>query len=353
MVLIETAKYTLTVNQLILAAVSLFAGIIIIFFLRMLLRRKRIINLFGIKNSKKILNFIYIIFAFFSIYACLLSLGINFKAFLNNTIISTPKVKIYYYHIFVFYLILAGTRVLIHVIEAYVNRKPATSQMERGRSRSIYLIIKYFIYVIAIALFFDSLGFNITIVIASLSALLVGLGLGIQHIFNDLISGFIILFDRSIKIGDVVEIKDELVGKVAKINIRTSIVITRDDVEVIIPNSKFTKENITNWTHNSAMSRFNIVIGVAYGSDVRLVEKLLIQAAKSHELISLKTAPPTVHFVNFGESSLDFRLMFYSEDNFRIERIKSDLRFEIDKLFRENNISIPFPQTDVHFHSEK
>jgi len=101
------------------------------------------------------------------------------------------------------------------------------------------------------------------------------------------------------------------------------------------------------------MSRFNIVIGVAYGSDVRLVESLLIQAAKSHELISLKTAPPTVHFVNFGESSLDFRLMFYSEDNFRVERIKSDLRFEIDKLFRENNISIPFPQTDVHFYSQK
>ncbi len=250
-------------------------------------------------------------------------------------------------------MIIVGTRVLIYIIEAYVNRKPASSQIERGKSRSIYLIVKYFIYIIAISLFIESLGFNITILIASLSALLIGLGLGIQHIFNDLISGFIILFDRSIKIGDVVEIKDELVGKVAKINLRTSIVITRDDVEVIIPNSKFTGENITNWTHNSAMSRFNIVIGVAYGSDVRLVESLLIQAAKSHELISLKTAPPTVHFVNFGDSSLDFRLMFYSEDNFRIERIKSDLRFEIDKLFRENNISIPFPQTDVHFYPQK
>ncbi|MDD2634910.1 MAG: mechanosensitive ion channel [Bacteroidales bacterium] len=353
MVLIETAKYTLTVNQLILAITSLLAGTIIIIFFRVLLRRKKIRNLLGIKSTKKILNFIYIIFTFFSIYACLISLGIDFKSFLNKPIVSTPKITIFYYHILVFYLIIAGTRVLIYIIEAYVNRKPSASQIEKGRTRSIYLIIKYLIYTIAISLFIESLGFNITILIASLSALLVGLGLGIQHIFNDFISGFIILFDRSIKVGDVVEIKNELVGKVAKINLRTSIVITRDDVEVIIPNSKFTGENVTNWTHNSVMSRFSIIIGVAYGSDVRLVEKLLIQAAKSHELISLNTAPPTVHFVNFGDSSLDFKLMFYSEDNFRTEKIKSDLRFEIDRLFREHNIAIPFPQRDVHIYPQK
>lgn len=349
MVLIETAKFALTVNQLVLAIVSLLAGFMIIFFSRIFLRRKRIRNILGGKNSRKILNFIYIIFGFFSIYACLESLGFEFKEFINKTIINTNRVKIHYYHIFVFYLIIAGTQVIISIIEAYINRKPSSSQIEKGKSRSIYLIIKYFIYVIAITLFIESLGFNITIVIASLSALLVGLGLGIQHIFNDFISGFIILFDRSVKIGDVVEIEDELIGKVVKINLRTSIVITRDDVEVIIPNSKFTSENITNWTHNSTMSRFHIVIGVAYGSDVRLVEKLLIRAAKSHSFVASEPAP-VVHFISFSESSLDFKLMFFSEDNFRIEKIKSDLRFEIDKLFRENNITIPFPQRDVHFY---
>ncbi len=352
MVLIETAKFSLTVNQIVLAFVSLFAGFIIILFFRTFLRRKRIRNILGVRNSKAILNFIYIIFSFFSLYACLEALGLDFKGFLHKTIITSPKINIFVYHIFVFYLIIAGTKVLIYILEAYVNRKPESSQLEKGKSRSIYLIIKYFIYVIAITLFIESLGFNITIVIASLSALLVGLGLGIQHIFNDLISGFIILFDRSIKIGDVVEIEDELVGRVIKINLRTSVVITRDDVEVIIPNSKFTGENITNWTHNSTMSRFDIVVGVAYGSDVRLVENLLIKAANDHKLVARKPLP-TVYFIDFGDSSLDFRLMFYSEDNFRIEKIKSDLRFEIDKLFRENNVTIPFPQRDVHMYSRK
>ena len=183
-----------------------------------------------------------------------------------------------------------------------------------------------------------------------MSALLIGLGLGIQHIFNDLVSGFIILFDRSIKIGDVVEIENELVGQVVKINLRTCMVITRDDVEVIIPNSKFTTENVTNWTHNSIRTRFNIDVGVAYGSDVKLVEKLLLQAAKENKLVT-KENPPIVHFIDFGESSLDFKIYFYSEDNFRIEKIKSDLRFAIDKKFRENKVTIPFPQRDLHLKS--
>lgn len=347
MVLIETAKFSLTVNQVVLAFVSLLAGVIIILFLRTFLRRKRIRNLFGLKHTKSILNFIYIVFSFFSVYACFEALGVDFRGFIHKTIIASPNINIYVYHIFVFYLILKGTQVIIYIIEAYANRKPAVSQLEKGKSENIYLIVKYFIYVIAITLFVESLGFNITILIASMSALLIGLGLGIQHLFNDFVSGFIILFDRSIKIGDVVEIENQLVGRVVKINLRTSMIITRDDVEVIIPNSKFTTENVTNWTHNSIISRFSINVGVAYGSDVELVEKLLGEAAQENALI-VKKPTPIVHFVDFGDSSLDFKLYFYSEDNFRIEKIKSDLRFAIDNKFRNNNVTIPFPQRDVH-----
>jgi small-conductance mechanosensitive channel len=351
MILIETAKFILTVNQVVLATTSLLAGVLIIFFFRTFLRRKRIRALFGIKHSKTMLNFVYIVFGFFALYACLEALGLDFKGFLSKTIVSTPKIKVFFYHIFVFYLIVTGTKVLIYIIEGYVNRKPASSHIEKGKSESIYQIIKYFIYVIAIALFVESLGFNITILIASFSALLIGLGLGIQHIFNDFVSGFIILFDRSIKIGDVVEIDETLVGQVMKINLRTSMIITRDDVEVIIPNGKFTTENVTNWTHNSIITRFNIVVGVAYGSDVRLVENILIEAAKGNKFI-VKKPNPIVHFINFGDSSLDFKLLFYSEDNFRIEKIKSDLRFVIDQKFRDNNVTIPFPQRDVHHYKD-
>ncbi len=347
MVIIETAKFAITATQLVLAFASLLSGVMVILFSRTFLLRKRIRNLFGPRRVKTMLNFLYVVFSFFSFYAFLEAFGVDFQGFLKKTLIDTPNVKIYYYHFFVFYLILVGTKVVIFLVEASTNRKSHTNAIQKGKAQSIFQIMKYVIYVIAITLFVESLGFNITILIASMSALLIGLGLGIQHIFNDIVSGFIILFDRSIKIGDVVEVENELVGKVVKINLRTSMVITRDDVEVIIPNSKFTTEKVTNWTHNSTMSRFNIDVGVAYGSDVKLVERLLMQAAKENKLVN-KEIPPIVHFVNFGESSLDFKIYFYSEDNFRIEKLKSDLRFSIDQKFRDNNVTIPFPQRDLH-----
>ena len=293
------------------------------------------------------MNFIFIVVTFFCLYASLEALGVNFKVFINKAILSTPKIKIFVYHIFVFYLILVGTKVVIILIEASVNKREHANAIEKGKAQSIYQIVKYIVYVIAITLFIDSLGFNITILIASLSALLIGLGLGIQHIFNDVISGFIILFDRVIKVGDVVELNNGLIGQVSKIGLRTSHIITRADVEVIIPNGRFTVENIINWTHNSTTTRFSVDVGVAYGSDVRLVEKLLVIAATTNETVC-KDPLPHVQFIDFGESSLNFRLFFFSEDNFRVERVKSEIRFEIDRLFRENKVSIPFPQRDLH-----
>ena len=293
------------------------------------------------------LVFFNVLFGFLSFYTALEALGLKFKEFLQGTIINTPNIKIYFYHFFVFYIIIVGTKVLTHIVEASVNRKTHATLLAKGKAQSIYQILKYVIYVIAITLFIESLGFNITIFIASLSALFIGLGLGIQNIFNDIVSGFIILLDRSIKIGDIVEIDETLVGRVIKINLRTSMIITRNDVEVIIPNSKFTNDNVTNWTHNSTRTRFSINVGVAYGSDVQLVEKLLEETINENDMVD-KKMPPEVHFVDFGESSLDFVIYFYSNNNFRIERLKSDLRFSIDQKFRDNNVTIPFPQRDVH-----
>ncbi len=352
MILIETANFSLTAKQLVLALIPLIAGLGIIFLFKILFRQKRITKVLGEKQLKSLMNFIYIVVSFFSIYICCEILGIDFTGFLLLTIFATPDyVHIYVYHIFVLYLIIKGTKVLVYLIQVYIDLKPTTSHLQKGKYKSIYIIIKYFIYVIAISIFIQSIGFNVTIIIASLSALLVGVGLGVQHIFNDIISGFIILIDRSIKIDDIVEVESGLIGRIVKINLRTSILITRDDVEVIIPNRKFTGEKIINWTHKKSMSRFKIIVGVAYGSDTKLVEQLLIKVAKEHKLVA-DNPSPTVHFIDFGESSLNFRLMFFSEDNFRIEKIKSDLRFEIDKLFRENKIKIPFPQRDIHMFTE-
>lgn len=352
MIIFESAKFTLHSDQLIFAVFSIFAALVLIYLSRNLLKRKSLRKIFGPRHLKTMMNFSFALFAFFGIYGAFESLGLNFGNFLNKTILSTPKVKIFIYHVVVLYVIIVGTKILIYITEASVNRRVHNNALEKGKAKNIYQILKYFIYTIAIAFFVESLGFNITILIASLSALLIGLGLGIQHIFNDMVSGFIILFDRSVKIGDIVEIDGNLIGEVTKINLRTSQIITRDDVEVIIPNSKFTSENVTNWTHNSIRTRFNIQIGVAYGSDVRLVEKLLIDAAKENDLVCTEPEP-MVHFIDFGDSALIFKLLFYSENNFRIEKLKSDLRFSIDKRFRENNIKIPFPQRELHINESR
>jgi small-conductance mechanosensitive channel len=118
-----------------------------------------------------------------------------------------------------------------------------------------------------------------------------------------------------------------------------------------VPNSRLTAENVVNWSQNKKTTRFKIDVGVAYGSDTRLVQKILIEAAmKSQEV--LNKPEPTVIFSDFGESSLNFSLLFFSKNLFRIERTKSDIRFEIDRLFRENKISIPFPQRDIWFKNQ-
>lgn len=349
LVLIEYGKYELTVQKMILAILSIVSTIILSFFAKFVFKQKKLKNRLGDSNAKMIRNFLIKIIIFFGLYALLESVGIDFGKFINTKIIKTDKFSFMIFHILIFYVIIVGTKVLLSIIESIISTKEQASQIERGKTKNVYQIIRYFIYLIAIAIFVQSLGINITILIVSLSALLLGLGLGLQHLFNDVVSGLILLFDRSIKIGDVIEVKEDVIGKVSSINLRTSVLITRDEIEVIIPNSKFTSDNIINWTHNRVQTRFHIDLGVAYGSDVRLVEQLLVDVAMNHPKVE-KDPPPTVQFRDFGDSSLDFRLRFYSNQTFRIGGIKSDLRFEIDKKFRENNVTIPFPQRDVHFY---
>jgi len=182
--------------------------------------------------------------------------------------------------------------------------------------------------------------------LAGSAALFVGIGLGLQEVFKDIISGFILLFGQNIKIGDVIEF-NQMVGKVTEIGFRVSKIITRDDIDMIIPNSRFTNGDIINWSSNNELTRFHLNIGVAYGSDVKKVSRILYELAEKHDGIA-KDPKPFVRFTNFGESSLDFELLFWSTKTFRIENIKSDLRYSIDDAFRKQGITIPFPQRDVH-----
>ena len=220
------------------------------------------------------------------------------------------------------------------------------SKVDTGSQYAINRLITYFVYVVGVLLVIQAAGFDLLVLWTGAAALLVGIGIGLQQTFNDLICGIIILFERSVMVGDVVEVADHEVGTVRKIGARTATVETRDDIIIFVPNSKLIGENVVNWSHVERKARFHVKVGVAYGSDTSLVRDILYKVADEHQQI-LKSPKPIVRFIDFGSSSLDFDLLFWSRDLIRIENIKSDVRFAIDQAFRERGVEIPFPQRDL------
>ncbi|MFP4453944.1 MAG: mechanosensitive ion channel family protein, partial [Desulfobacterales bacterium] len=177
----------------------------------------------------------------------------------------------------------------------------------------------------------------------------IGIGFGLQNIFNNFLSGIILLFERPIQVGDVIEIGG-IWGTVREINVRSTQVRTFDNADLIIPNSDFISQSLTNWSFRDARIRRTVEVGVAYGSDTELVRSILIEVAYQHPRI-LRRPHPEVLFSDFGESALIFKLRFWAHiDWFLI--VETDVRFDIDRRFRENNIVIPFPQRDLHFKSD-
>lgn len=271
----------------------------------------------------------------------------TFKEIFNFQLIKTETFEITIYHILISTFLIIITWLLLKTLKKIFQRQVITERIDKGNSNSIFLIIKYITWVIVIGVVLDILGVKLTLLIAGSAALLVGIGLGIQQIFNDIASGLFILFERNLKVNDVVQIEENIIGRVLSIGLRTSKLETRDNIIMIIPNSKFISDNVINWSHIEVKTRFKVEIGVAYGSDVELVKNVLLECAKQHKDITNKPKA-FVRFDDFGDSSLDFQLLFWTRKAFRVENIKSDLRFQIDIEFRKNDIIIPFPQTDVH-----
>jgi len=254
-------------------------------------------------------------------------------------------------NIFSALLILVVTRLLTFLIQKILHRSFIKQNLsDKGKEYAINQILRYLIYTIALVLMIESLGFNVTILIASSAALFVGIGLGLQDIFKDILSGVFLLFERTIQVGDIVEI-DSLVGRVKEINIRTSKVRTRDGIMIIVPNNNLISAKVINWSMENKITRFGVKVGVAYGSDTKLVEDILTKVAVDHPNV-LNKPEPKVFFRDFGNSSLDFELMFWSEHTWEIEFTRSDLRFKIDQAFRDSNVTIPFPQRDLHIKTD-
>ena len=229
-------------------------------------------------------------------------------------------------------------------IRQFFTRKMVVD--DRLKFISVFKFIKYVVYVIVILATMSAAGINITILLTASAALFVGLGLALQDLFQDIIGGIFIIVDKSLSVGDIIEL-DSKVGKVFEIKLRTTRAITRDDKVIIIPNHKFITDTIYNYTQNHRTTRENVKVGVAYGSDIQLVTRLLEGIVKDHKGI-LKSPKPFVLFEDFGDSALLFSVNFYINDSFSDPRIKSEVRYKIDASFRQNSINIPFPQRDVH-----
>ena len=243
-------------------------------------------------------------------------------------------------------IIIIFTKLSLWILRKILFRNKNIKKYEEGNLHSLFQIIKYVIWIITILIILDTLGLQLNVLFAGSAALLVGIGLGLQSTFKDFISGILLLFGGSIKVGDILEIDNDVV-KIKKIGLRTSVAINRDDIIIILPNSLITTNKVINWSHQTKKTRFRIKVGVAYGSDVDLVVSILKESAAEY-LNNKNTSTINVQFLDFGSSSLNFILLFYSKDIFRIETIKSEIRKVINRKFIKNKIAIPYPQIDLH-----
>ncbi len=272
------------------------------------------------------------------------SLWEDIQTFLNQHVNFTKEISISVKDVLVVITVIFITTLVLRLVLRVLTRK--LPEDDKGKFNVVYGYFRWLVYLFILLITLNAVGVNITAIFAASAALMIGIGLALQTLFQDIISGVFILIDQTVHVGDIIEI-DGKIGRVEEIKLRTTRAVTRDNRVLIIPNHLYLENSLYNWTQNGSTTREFVEVGVAYGSDVHLVRKLLTQAASTHPEV-LAEPEVVVQFANFGDSSLDFKVIFTLSDSFTANMPKSDIRFEIDRLFRENNISIPFPQRDIH-----
>ena len=344
--LFEFANYQVTLLNLVL----LFAIVLAIGLLRWAINQAmaEIYDNFKISDKNKgIINrfFTYVII-FFAVLMSLRSLGIPLDDIMETKIFTFNEDHVLRISNIVYVsLIFLFVRILIWSLKQILSSYFEKDKVDVGAQYAILQVIKYVVFTSAIISSVDALGFDLSIIWGGAAALMVGFGLGLQHTFNDLVSGLLLLVERTVEVGDTLDI-DGTVGIVQRIGLRVSHIRSRDNIMILVPNSKLVTSKVINWSHKDDITKFSIRIGVAYGTDTALVKRLLLEVANKHE--EIETYPsPFVRFVDFADSSLDFELHFWCKDLMRVEDVKSDLRFTLDEIFRKEKIEIPFPQREV------
>lgn len=230
------------------------------------------------------------------------------------------------------------------------NKILARTSMEPGLQYAFEVGSGYLVFVLGLIIGLQSVGLNLSSLAFLTGIIGVGVGFGLQNIVNNFVSGLILLVERPIKVGDRVEIGD-LTGDIVRIAARSTWVRTNDNYVIIVPNSDFISNRVTNWTANDRRVRVTLRVGVSYSSDPETVRTILLDIAKAQPKI-LDDPSPDVIFEGFGDSSLDFELRVWTEDSLRTPQIlRSDLYFAIFHSFSKSGIEIPFPQRDLHIRS--
>lgn len=236
-------------------------------------------------------------------------------------------------------IILLLAKVLVWFItQVTLYRMYRRSDIDSGSQYAINQLVMYIIYVLAFLLAMERIVSDMSIIYGGMAALLVGVGLGLQQTFNDFFSGLILLFERNVMVGDMLEI-DGQVGKVLKIGLRASRIETKNSVSMLVPNSKLVNQAVINWTHNDDIVRFEVPVAVNFGEDTSKVRQLLLQEAQQHANI-LEQPAPFVRLNDFSDKGLIFSVYFFTTEAMQAEDIKSDLRFRIDEVFKQHKISM-------------
>lgn len=231
-----------------------------------------------------------------------------------------------------------------HFTLRLLRRTPFAAPLQYAIARIggyIFILLGFYVALTA-------LGINLSSLAVVAGAVGIGIGFGLQNIVHNFVSGIIILAERPIAIGDRVEVGG-VAGNVTKIRLRSTEIVTNDNISIIVPNSDFITHPVTNWSHGDPRVQIRLPIGVAYGTDVELLQRILLEIAAEHKKV-LRTPEPTVYFDSFGDSALLFELgVWTAEMSHSPRRFRSELNFAIERKFREHGVEIPFPQRVVHF----
>jgi len=264
---------------------------------------------------------------------------------------SLPAIKLSLLQIFLLVaLVIAVFWISSRTKRFLFNRLLAQSGLDRSLQYAIAQIVSNIVLVVGIFIVLENTGIHLAALTVFAGAVGVGIGFGLQNIASNFISGLVILAERPITIGDRVEVAG-VIGRVQQIRARSTVIITNDNIAMIVPNSKFIDSPVTNWHYGDPRVRFRIPIGVAYGSDIAKVREALL-AAGGENPNTLKDPAPSVFLKKFGDNSIDFELVVWSSEmSARPSRYRSDLNFAIEHKFREAGIELPFPQRDLHIRS--